>query len=321
MSKRGHLLTGQSPNKTPPTSAYLRLPSWGLRRSHVRRSRRCRCGESRQWRSRRAGAVGAWRTGDVRRHAERWRRRGWRGTTRSQRRARQAAILFSLPARPARSLRRNGRGVRGRLQTEVGDVEYRTWLRQMSLCGVDGDEVTVRLPTRFLRDWVREPLRRPAGAALAEGKPRSVRRVAIRVGGGGARRPGSRKSVAPAPTESASAAGRLARPRPARRGPRRESRPARPALHLRQLRRRQAERVRPCLRPPGGGQPGEPRLQPAVPLRRRRPRQDAPDARHRLGMLAARAAPGPVRGRPIGSPACPPSGSCTASSPRSVASA
>ena len=45
--------------------------------------------------------------------------------------------------------------VRGRLQQEVGDVEYRTWLRQMSLAAVDGDEVTVYLPTRFLRDWVR----------------------------------------------------------------------------------------------------------------------------------------------------------------------
>ncbi len=45
--------------------------------------------------------------------------------------------------------------VRGRLQQEVGEVEYRTWLRQMTLVGLDGDEVTVHLPTRFLRDWVR----------------------------------------------------------------------------------------------------------------------------------------------------------------------
>src|SRR4051794_10208507 len=44
--------------------------------------------------------------------------------------------------------------IRGRLQAEVGDVEYRTWLRQMTLVGLDGDEVTVNLPTRFLRDWV-----------------------------------------------------------------------------------------------------------------------------------------------------------------------
>ena len=41
--------------------------------------------------------------------------------------------------------------IRGRLQSEVGDVEYRNWLRQMTLAGIDGDEITVLLPTRFLR--------------------------------------------------------------------------------------------------------------------------------------------------------------------------
>ncbi len=44
--------------------------------------------------------------------------------------------------------------VRTRLQREVGDVEYRTWLKQVALMGIDGDEVTLILPTRFLRDWV-----------------------------------------------------------------------------------------------------------------------------------------------------------------------
>jgi chromosomal replication initiator protein len=44
--------------------------------------------------------------------------------------------------------------VRARLQREVGDVEYRTWLKQVSLLGLDGDELTLVLPTRFLRDWV-----------------------------------------------------------------------------------------------------------------------------------------------------------------------
>jgi chromosomal replication initiator protein len=44
--------------------------------------------------------------------------------------------------------------VRTRLQQEVGEVEYRTWLKQVTLAGADGDEVTVVLPTRFLRDWV-----------------------------------------------------------------------------------------------------------------------------------------------------------------------
>ena len=72
--------------------------------------------------------------------------------------------------------------VRGRLQTEVGDVEYRTWLRQMSFGGVDGDEVTVRLPTRFLRDWVRSHYGDRLNA-LWNAENRDIRRVDIRVGG------------------------------------------------------------------------------------------------------------------------------------------
>ena len=44
--------------------------------------------------------------------------------------------------------------VRTRLQNDVGEVEYRTWLRQMTLGGLDGDEVTLFLPTRFMLDWV-----------------------------------------------------------------------------------------------------------------------------------------------------------------------
>ena len=44
--------------------------------------------------------------------------------------------------------------VRARLQAQVGEVEYRTWLKQVGLAGIDGDEVNLILPTRFLRDWV-----------------------------------------------------------------------------------------------------------------------------------------------------------------------
>ncbi|CAA9277896.1 MAG: Chromosomal replication initiator protein DnaA, partial [uncultured Acetobacteraceae bacterium] len=54
-------------------------------------------------------------------------------------------------------------------------------------------------------------------------------------------------------------------------------------LHLRHLHRRQAQRVRARLRAARGGAAGLPGLQPAVPLRRRRPGQDAPDALDRLG--------------------------------------
>ena len=69
-----------------------------------------------------------------------------------------------------------------RLHAEVGDVEYRNWLRQMTLAGVDGDEVTVHIPTRFLRDWVSDRY----GArlnALWQSEDPSIRRVELRVGG------------------------------------------------------------------------------------------------------------------------------------------
>ncbi len=72
--------------------------------------------------------------------------------------------------------------IRSRLQREVGDVEYRTWLRQMSLAGIDGDEVTVHLPTRFLRDWARDRYGARVTAMWQHENP-AIRRVDIRVGG------------------------------------------------------------------------------------------------------------------------------------------
>ncbi|MXV35281.1 MULTISPECIES: chromosomal replication initiator protein DnaA [unclassified Saccharibacter] len=45
--------------------------------------------------------------------------------------------------------------IRDRLKTEVGEVEYRTWLQQIVLGPVEEDEIVLFLPSRFLRDWVR----------------------------------------------------------------------------------------------------------------------------------------------------------------------
>ncbi len=72
--------------------------------------------------------------------------------------------------------------IRGRLQAEVGEVEYRTWLRQMTLAGLDGDEVTVTLPTRFLRDWVSTRYGDRLSVLWQTENP-AIRRVDIRVGG------------------------------------------------------------------------------------------------------------------------------------------
>src|ERR1700722_17146581 len=46
--------------------------------------------------------------------------------------------------------------IRGLLQAEVGDAEYRNWLRPMTLTGLTDDEVAISLPTGFVRDWVRD---------------------------------------------------------------------------------------------------------------------------------------------------------------------
>lgn len=70
--------------------------------------------------------------------------------------------------------------VRGRLREEVGEVEYRTWMRQMALAAIEGDEAVVHVPSRFLRDWLRGQFGdRMRALWAAEGV--GVRRVEIRV--------------------------------------------------------------------------------------------------------------------------------------------
>jgi chromosomal replication initiator protein len=70
--------------------------------------------------------------------------------------------------------------IRGRLRDEVGEVEYRSWLRQMTLAGIQGEEAVILLPTRFLRDWVRshygDRLR-----ALWQAEIPAIRRIEFRV--------------------------------------------------------------------------------------------------------------------------------------------
>jgi chromosomal replication initiator protein len=82
------------------------------------------------------------------------------------------------PPRPATHWAR----IKARLQQDVGEAEYRTWLKQMNLAGVDGDEVTVTLPTRFLRDWVSSRYGDRITGLWQTELPH-IRRVDIRVGG------------------------------------------------------------------------------------------------------------------------------------------
>ena len=99
--------------------------------------------------------------------------------------------------------------VRGRLQSEVGDVEYRTWLRQMTLVGLEAEELIVHLPTKFLRDWVRGRYGDRI-TSLWQAENPAVRRVDIRVGAvvgpiSGARDGLAESLVSPDPPDSAPA--------------------------------------------------------------------------------------------------------------------
>jgi chromosomal replication initiator protein len=85
------------------------------------------------------------------------------------------------PALSAASMGEAWARIRGRLREEVGEVEYRTWLRQMTLAGIEGDEAIVVLPTRFLRDWVRSHYGDRLRALWQQESP-AVRRVDVRLG-------------------------------------------------------------------------------------------------------------------------------------------
>ena len=68
--------------------------------------------------------------------------------------------------------------VRGKLRAEFGEVAYRSWLKPLTLAGVDEGEVKIAVPTRFMQDWVRthyaERLR-----ALWKAENKNVRGVEI----------------------------------------------------------------------------------------------------------------------------------------------
>ena len=44
--------------------------------------------------------------------------------------------------------------VRGRLRTEVGEAAFNSWLKPLTLQGIDDRKVAMAAPTRFMRDWV-----------------------------------------------------------------------------------------------------------------------------------------------------------------------
>src|SRR3546814_997132 len=46
--------------------------------------------------------------------------------------------------------------IRGRLRAEYGEAAYRSWLKPLTLQGLDESRVRIAVPTRFMRDWVEQ---------------------------------------------------------------------------------------------------------------------------------------------------------------------
>ena len=71
--------------------------------------------------------------------------------------------------------------VRGRLRAELGEAAFKTWLRPLSLDGVQGGEVVMRVPNGNMKDWVMSR----CGARLRDlwrSENRQFTDIAIRVG-------------------------------------------------------------------------------------------------------------------------------------------
>ncbi len=100
------------------------------------------------------------------------------------------------PASPADQVPAQWARIRCRLQAEVGDVEYRSWFKQMTVGALDGEELTMHLPSRFLRDWVRTNYGEKITALWRIENP-AIRRVEIRLDEGA--EPALAESLTPAP--------------------------------------------------------------------------------------------------------------------------
>jgi chromosomal replication initiator protein len=110
----------------------------------------------------------------------------------------ETAIQLQRESTPEGPLANQWASVRAKLQREVGDVEYRTWLKQVSLLGLDGDELTLVLPTLFLRDWVNKEYGTLI-AALWQSENPAVRRIDIRAMPGRGTAPNLAEPTMPAP--------------------------------------------------------------------------------------------------------------------------
>jgi chromosomal replication initiator protein len=95
--------------------------------------------------------------------------------------------------------------VRGRLREEYGDAAYRTWLKSMTLYGVEQGKVRIGVPTRFLRDWVSQNYAERI-RMLWNGENDSIANVEILVTGKTMAQPAESEAVPATPKDGDAAA-------------------------------------------------------------------------------------------------------------------
>ena len=166
------------------------------------------------------------------------------------------------------------RAALGELQVSLSPANFETWLRDTQLIDVDEQRFRIAVPNGFAKDWLENRYRSLISQTLARIVGYSVQVEFAIVAVGAGRAPAR---TAPPDPRRPSPQVRL---EPGRVGGEGSSRQPQPALHVRELHRRLGQPPRPRREPVGRRAP-RPRLQPALPVRRGRPRQDPPDARDR----------------------------------------
>ena len=163
------------------------------------------------------------------------------------------------------------RAALGELQVALSPANFETWLRHTSLVDVDDNRFRIAVPNGFAKDWLETRYRPLISQTLARIVGYSVRSSSSS-SRGRRRQPGTAGSRRPTPAGPGRAdAGR-------RRGG--GSTNLNPRYTFANFIVGSANRLAHAAAPLGRRAPG-PRLQPALPLRRRGPRQDPPDARDR----------------------------------------
>ena len=169
-------------------------------------------------------------------------------------------------------------------ESRLSEENYRTWLEPVQLEHLDGQTVTLRIPNRFYADWISSHYLDLILESLCERGRRRRRSRSTGSSTSSCRRSSTRRPTRPGAPRSRSASAIRAR-RPRARRPR-SRRPARrpttgSTRSTASTTSSSARRTSSPTPPRRGRVRARQALQPAVHLRRRRARQDAPGQRHR----------------------------------------